>query len=301
MLPELRRVRPGVHLFTSPRGADALAEVGLVPDLVIIEHQTALDAHFSASDLSHRRTRTLSRAPLVAVDAKTPPALLADVHPDRVLVMDPLPTWGLWPATAAALALASGTHAVALVGVDLGTRFRPDPAHAPLRDLLGVLAARTDVSCVDVGAGGALKPNWHLATLERVSGSRTARALDVDGRAWLTVAERHARAADAHRRMAPLVEQAEATLAAACLVRDGASGGDVATLRTRLVDLLAEALPRRVDVQEGLGAAFLPRFLRTAPDLELGRSLWRPAALAAHELIQQYRTLGARLAGEVVR
>ena len=51
----------------------------------------------------------------------------------------------------------------------------------------------------------------------------------------------------------------------------------------------------RVDVQEGLGASFLPRYWRTAPDPSLGEGLWRAAALASHELVQQHRSLGVLL------
>jgi hypothetical protein len=299
MLPSLRRVRAGVHLFTSPRGADALAEAGLVPDLVLVEHQTPLDAHFSARDLSHRNTRALTRVPLVAADARTPAAMLAGIPADRLFVPDPLPTWGVWPATAVALALASGAQTVALAGIDLGTSQRPDPAQAPLRAVLALLAAQTDVASVDVGTGGAPKPGWPRATLDAIATGGPARPLAPDVRPWRTADARLELAAGCWRRVAPLVAQAESTLAAACRVRDGDhSPAACADMEDSFARLLAAGMrvETRVDVQDGLGASFLPRFWRTSPDPALGCRLWRPAALAAHELINQHRSLTRRLA-----
>jgi hypothetical protein len=298
VLPELRRVRRAVHLFTSPRGTAALAEAQMVPDLVLVEHQTPLDAHFSAQDLSHRTTHALDRVPLVATDARTPAALLTGVSTDRILVLDPLPTWGLWPATAAALALSSGAQAVALAGIDLGTHQRPDPLQGPLRALLALLAAGADVDCVDVGAGGASKPGWPAAALDAMAPGGTASALVLTRRPWLTVQARYEAARACHRRLAPLAADAVATLETACLVRDGDhSPATGAALWDGLARLLAagQRLEMRMDVQDGLGASFLPRLWRTPPDIALGAQLWRPAALAAHELVGQYAALDRRL------
>jgi hypothetical protein len=299
MLARLRRIRTGVHLFTSPRGADALAEVGIVPDLLLVEHQSPLDAHFTERDRSHRDTQALARAPLVAADVRTPAALLAGVSCDRTFVPDPLPTWGLWPATAVALALASGTHAVALVGIDLGTVRQADPAQAPLRALLALLAAHTDVHCVDASPGGAPKPGWHPGTFDVMAEGGVAERLALTARPWLTVDARHDRAMACWHRLGVLIAQAEATLAAACRVRDGdRSPTAVADLHAVFGGLIAagESVQTRMDVQDGLGASFVSRFWRTPPDPAIGTQLWRPAALAAHELVRQHASLGGRLA-----
>jgi hypothetical protein len=56
-----------------------------------------------------------------------------------------------------------------------------------------------------------------------------------------------------------------------------------------------ESATTRQDLQDGLGISFLPRYWRSAPDLSLGAQLWRPALLAAHELLQQHHHLGGRL------
>ncbi len=299
-LPALRRVRRGLCLFTSPRGADALLEAGLVPDLVVVEHQTALDAHFSVQDVSHRHARGLACAPLIAADARTPAALLAGIAPDRLFVPDPLPTWGLWPATAAALALASGAGSVSLLGVDLGLRGRPDPSQTPLRHLLELLAAHTEVPCGDAGAGGSEKAGWRLMTLDALAAGGPVHGLTPRLSPWLSTDARYRRAGADWQQLGPLAAEAEAALASAARVRDGDRSADAcAAMRGRFARLLeAGADPDiRALVQDGLGCSFLPRYWRTPPDRTLGERLWRPLALAAHEVTGQYHTLGERLLG----
>lgn len=296
LLPDVRRLRSGLHLFTSPRGAELLAAAGIVPDLVLVEHQTALDAQFSLRDQSHRRSHAL--APLVAADARTPAALLHGVPADRLFVPDPLPTWGLWPATAVSLGLLSGAQSVALLGIDLGSREHPDPLQAPLRDLLGLLAMHATVACVDVGGSGAAKPHWRDATLDVIAAGGAVPPLRLDARPRPPAAARHAHALAAWQRTAPLAADARATLHAACQVRDGdTSSRGRARLRDGFERLLSAgaAVGARIDVQDALGASFLPRFWRTPPDATLGAQLWRPAALASHELVHQHHALGQRL------
>lgn len=296
-LPALGQVRDGVHLFTSPRGADALAEAGITPDLVVIEHQTPLDAHFSTRDRSHRRTDSLARVPLVAADARTPAAMLAGVAADRLFVPEPLPTWGLWPATSVALATLAGARSIVLLGVDLGTADRLDPVQAPLRALLELLAAHAGVPCLDAGAGGAPKQHWFPTPLDLLAGS-PRQPLELCARPWTTAAVRHQRAAAAWQRVLPIVEDAAATVSAACAVRDGDGSANMRSrLQAGLEALIAagESATARRDLQDGLGLSFLPRYWRRAPDLSIGPQLWRPAALAAHELVHQHHHLGARL------
>ncbi len=297
-LPGLHRLRPALHLITSPRGAEVLALAGLVPDLVVVEHQTALDAQFSVSDQSHRRSHALAAVPLVAADVRTPAGLLASVSADRLFVPDPWPSWGLWPATAVALALRAGAGRVCLVGIDLGTVAHPDPAHAPLRDLLGLLARHAPVPCLDLGAGGAQKPHWTPSTVETVASDRPVEPVRLDARPWWTPAERRCRATEIWQRLRPLDTRAQATLAAAGAVRDGdRSVGTVQRMSGALEHLLAagQELNTRIDIQDGLGVSFLPRLWRTPPDLGLGPQLWRAAALASHEFVAQHRTLGHQL------
>jgi hypothetical protein len=296
-MPLLRQVRDAVHLFTSPRGADALAEAGITPDLVVVEHQTPLDAHFSARDLSHRQTGSLSRVPFVAADARTPAALLSGIDLDRLFVPDPLPTWGLWPATSVALALAAGARSVALLGIDLGNAERPDPSQTPLQSLLELLAAHAGVPCLDAGEGGAPKRHWFPTPLAMLAGS-TRQPLSLVSRPWTTAAVRYATASAAWQRALPIIEDAAGTVSAACAVRDGDGSANMRSkLQGGFEALMAagESPATRQDLQDGLGISFLPRYWRQAPDLAIGAQLWRPAALAAHELLHQHHHLGARL------
>lgn len=297
-LPALRGLRRGLHLVTSPRGAEVLADAGLVADLVVIEHQTALDAQFSVGERAHRIPRGLAAVPLVAAGASTPAALVDGLTPEQLFVPEPLPSWGVWPATAVALALGAGAARVALLGIDLGTREHPDGAHAPLADLLGLLAGATAVPCVDLGTGGAAKAHWAPGTLDAFAAGGAVAPLTLDARPWLTPSARHARAAAAWHRLTPLITQAADTLAAAVAVGDGDdSPRAVRGVVDGLASLLAAGaqVDTRADVQEGLGAVFLPRYWRDAPDGALGPRLWRAAALASHELVRQHRTLGAML------
>jgi len=296
-LPALRRIRDAVHLFTSPRGVDALAEAGIVPDLVLIEHQTPLDAHFSARDVVHRRTDSLSRVPFVAADARTPAPLLAGIASDRLFVPEPLPTWGLWPATSVALAITAGARSIALLGVDLGSVSGPDPSQAPLLALLELLAAHAGVPCLDAGDGGALKKHWFPTPLDLLTGG-TRRPLDLVTRPWASASVRYARASAAWQRVLPVIEDAASTVSAACAVRDGDGSANTRSKLQAGLEALLQAgasAAARQELQEGLGISFLPRYWRTPPDLSIGPQLWRPAALAAHELLRQHHHLGARL------
>src|SRR5690606_22642579 len=109
--------RSRLHVVTSPRGAELLAQHGLAPDLVLIEHRTALDAHHSVTEARDRGVEGLKLAPLVAAEWRTPAALLEGVSPGRLFVPEPLPTWGCWPATAAALAVQGGALRIGLLGI----------------------------------------------------------------------------------------------------------------------------------------------------------------------------------------
>lgn len=290
----LARHRNRLHLLTSLRGATALSEAGLTADLVLVEHQSAVDAQFSVNDLAHRRQRGLDADSWVAADARTPAALLRGVASERLYIPDPMPTVGLWPATAIAIGILAGAGTVALLGVDLGRAGAPDPLHAPLRDLLAWMAAYTDVRCVDLGVGGAEKPHWRPSTFDDLALDGAVPPLVLDARPWSTPSERHADLSAALARLAPFVQEASATLTAALAVRDRQSSSDACSALTHGVERLLAASTsrtRRIDVQDALGVTFLPRLWRTPPCPSLGASLWRPAALACHEIVQQHHAL----------
>ena len=69
---DLRRLRNRMRVATSPRGAEALRDLEIVPDLVFVEHRTALDAHHTARYWRDGRTNVLQSVPLIAADWRTP-------------------------------------------------------------------------------------------------------------------------------------------------------------------------------------------------------------------------------------
>lgn len=293
-MPELARHRANVRVFTSPRGAALLAEHGLRPDLVIVEHRTALDAQHSAQLRADGGPDALRDAPLVAAEWRTPASLLTGVAADRLFVPDPCPTWGWWPATAAALAIDGGAARVGLLGIDLGAAGRPDPAFDSLAQLLTLIARVGGAEAMDCGAIGARKPGWTLAPLDALAVGRCAGPLRLE--------RRMAPPPDAlvdtlilrQRALTPLVERARRIHAVGLDARRGA--------KTQALDgLVAEMLAWgqdpaiRLDVQEGLGVSFLPRLWRTGVDAGLGRQLWRPLVLALDEVVAQATRLDGLL------
>ncbi len=289
----LGRVRRHVVVVTSPRGAAALLPHGIVPDLVLVEHQTAIDAHHSARTVADADATMLGMCPLVAADWRTPAGVLAGVAPGALFVPAPLPAWGLWPATAVALALNAGAARVALLGVDLGTIEAPDPAHAPLIGLLELLARLGGAVTID--CGGTAKSGWIKAGIEAAAGRRHKAPLRAHLRRAPRAAERVADARAGLERLAPVVDRARAICALATAARAGRSS------TAALVDAAGEITAWRDDaqvrlsVQETLGAAFLPRLWRIGIDPLLGEALWRPLLLATHELVAQADTLSATL------
>ncbi len=292
-LPTLARMKDRMWLFTSPRGAELLAGHGLVPDLVLFEHRTALDAHHSTRHVLDGHSSTLGAVPLVAADWRTPSALLNGVPPNRLFVPDPLPTWGMWPATAAALAANAGATRIGLLGVDLGTTDRPDQAFAPLASLLGVIAKVSRVKTVDCGPVGARKPGWSVGTLESLASDEPIGVLEVVRRSAPSIDERYALAQHARRRLSRIVSRSRHILAMSLKARAG--DRTVRGLEAGATDLLSWSHDPevRLDLQESLGLSFLPRMWRTGIDLRLGSELWRPLVLATHELVGQADRLDA--------
>jgi hypothetical protein len=295
-LAEIKKLAGRVRIFTSPRGAEVLLPNGIVPDVVLIEHHTALDAHHSARHLGDCTNPVLSSCPLVAADSRTPAALVAAIPAASLFIPTQLPTWGLWPATAAAMAIEAGASRVALVGVDLGTATQPDPAHAPLAALLALIARLSPVVALDCGAGGATKRGWLKAALAEAAGARVRGTCELNGHPAPRQEDRLARARGDLRELAPIVERASALLAAATDARARVARPQSSMLEAGSAEMMAwrDDARIRVLVQECLGVAFLPRLWRIGIDPALGAALWRPVMLATHELVEQAQAL-ARL------
>ena len=292
-LDALKRLKGRVRIFTSPRGAEALLPHGIVPDLVLVEHQTALDTHHSARHLADAVREVLPACPLIAADWRTSAALLRGVSPDVLFVPEPLPTWGLWPATAAAMAIDAGASRIALLGIDLGTATRPDPAQAPLTALLGLLARLAPIVALDCGAG-APKRGWVRVSLAEAAGEPVAGICDVHAVAAPRKAVRADQGRAALAAHAAVVDEARHLMEFAGLARSG-KRVPAALLRAgaaALMDWRNDAGVRRF-AQETLGLSFLPRLWRVQIDLSLGDALWRPVMLATHELVRQAEALDA--------
>jgi hypothetical protein len=269
-----------------------LAAHGIVPDLVLVEHRTAIDAHHATRHLRDAGVDPLRTAPLVAAEWRTPPALLAGVAPQRLFVPDPLPTWGPWPATAVALAAEAGAARIGLLGVDLGAAHKPDPAFTPLARLLGLLAHLVPSETIDCGAAGTRKPGWKVESLDAMASDAALAPLDVHRRPAASVDERMIDARKTHDRLSSIVAGARHALELGLRAR---AGQRLTGLEDAASEMLSwsGAFDARIDLQEGLGLSFLPRLWRTGIDLALGPALWRPIVLATHELVAQAERLDA--------
>ena len=283
----LKRLQGRARIFTSPRGAETLLRQRIVPDLVLIEHQTALDAHHSARHLGDSTHEVVPACPLVAADWRTPAALLRGVSNEALFVPSPLPSWGLWTATAAAMAVEGGASRVALLGVDLGTADQPDPAHQPLIAVLALIARLAPVVLLDCGAG-ATKRGWLKASLDEAAGSSVSGMCALISHPAPSMQERFAEARAALDSYSGIVESARGLLALASEARDGNS-----RIGPHLTAAVEEMMAWRNDpgirvfAQECLGLSFLPRLWRSGVDLSLNHALWRPLMLATHELVRQ--------------
>ena len=291
----LKQARGCLRIFTSPRGAEALLAHGIVPDLVIVEHQTAIDAHHTARLLGGP---VLGMCPLVAADWRTPRKLVAGVSAWSLFVPAQLPTWGRWPATAVAMALEAGASRLALLGVDLGTTEVPDPAHAPLRAVLELLAVLGSAATFDCGTGGARKRGWVAASVAELAGAYVHAPLETQ--LYLAPSSdqrlRDARAGLAE--LAPVVQRAARLRTLATEARSSRRPTWTPSLQAGIDEIMGWRQDPRVRVllQECLGASFLPRFWRSGIDPSLGDALWRPLLLATHEVTAQAETLAAAAA-----
>ncbi len=286
----LRDLRPHLSIWTSIRGAEALATHGVTPDLGIIQHPSDLDAYLTTRHLGDRNgSHPLSGVPAVLLERRTPAALLAGLDPARLGLVDGAIGWGLWPATLAALAIASGATTVALVGIDLGTPDRVDPAQEPLAELLSLVADRAPagVSVADAGCG-APKRGWHSAPLHIVASAGPTGTVDVRRTRRDAAEARRETLVAQIQALAPLVAEAEDAHALALAAR---TRGDHTSCRAALADHWHTLLEHgedggtRLALQEGLGARLLPSLWRHAP-VDPPGPLWRPVLLVSDEIVR---------------
>lgn len=284
---DLRRLRRHVSIWTSLRGAEALAALDLNPDLVIVQHLTDLDAYLTQRHLRDRDgVNPLGGAPLVIAAPQTPTPILLGVPRDRIAVVDPALGWGHWSATLTALACSSGAAAVALVGVDLGSPSQPDPAHAPVRLLLELIARGSSINTFDAGDGAA-KTGWPRQRIDSIVEARGSRAVTNGGERWASTDERHA-ALDASLREIRDHVEAAAEFCSRALINRAAGGRADGPLNEAWSVLMSwrESQSVRTAFQEGLGVRFLPQFWRR-DRIRLAGPAWRPVLLATDEVVRQ--------------
>ena len=285
----VKALRPRVRIFTSARGAAALRGYGIEPDLVVVEYQNATAARHAI----RQRAMTWNGNAVVAADWRAPATLLARIPRELLFVPSPAATWGLWQATAVAMAADAKASRIALLGVDL-----TDPGDAPLKALLELLARLAPFTALDCTGGATPKRGWVTADVAEIAGTKVVGQLDTN---WWAAPAAAARAEQAHAdlvELAPTVDRAQRLLSVAESAREMGDIASTLAVEAGLEEIMGwRHLPRvRVLIQETLGASFLPRLWRTGVDPSLGRALRRPLLLATHELTRRADTLAERIA-----
>lgn len=178
----LRRLRGELAIVTSLRGARALWDLGIIPDLVLLTEASPLEATLTlVNSRAAGSIDILAEAPLVAADTQTPAELIHGVSPDRLFIPSYCPSWTWWPAAAAAMAVDGGARHIGLLGIDLGSPHGTDPSYQPLLALLELLATLPEVRCLDCGRG-APKLGWESCRLEDLASGRTTDGFVLDSR-----------------------------------------------------------------------------------------------------------------------
>ncbi len=95
----LRRLRRELAIVTSLRGARALCDLGIVPDLVLLTEASPLDATLTlVNGRAAHSIEQLSEVPLVAADERTPAEVIRGIASDRLFIPSYCPSWTWWPA-----------------------------------------------------------------------------------------------------------------------------------------------------------------------------------------------------------
>ncbi len=255
----VKRVRGHVRIFTSPEGAAMLAGYGVKADLVLVDPASSVSPKSGAA---------------VAADWRTPRELLAGVSPELLFVPAASPTWGVWPATAVAMAVDAGASRVAIVGFDESSHAgrRPDEARAPLLELIARLAPFTAFDC-----GGVSVParGWVAASVHEVAGNPVSGRLEMSLWRAASREERALLLREELAELAPILDRAR-ELSASTTLADGTIGEVIAWREQPRV---------RVLLQESLGVSLLPRLWRLGADQSYGRS--RRVRLALSEIVAQ--------------
>ena len=105
----LRRLRRELAIVTSLRGARALCDLGIVPDLVLLTEASPLDATLTlVNGRAAHSIEQLSEVPLVAADERTPAEVIRGIASDWLFIPSYCPSWTWWPAAAVAMVVEVG-------------------------------------------------------------------------------------------------------------------------------------------------------------------------------------------------
>jgi hypothetical protein len=283
---DLRAVRARVLVVSDPAGAAALQRHALTPDLVIIERGPG-----GREDAPGTESPLLGSRAALLIEPSAPIAAFERGAGIRRLARD-LPSWGVWPATAVAVALRGGATRLVTLGLD-GTIDADERARTDA--LLSALAIHCAADCLEIapqtGRAGWWPVSWPNVVPIDAPGSAALTWHDVGGTALLR--------AEAERDLlflAPLLPHAREALALARRARAGETVGSRDLCRAIEMLLVWGADPSiRWALHRALGLTFLPRLWRTGVSMASPQRLWRPIVLALHELIEQADRFESRL------
>jgi hypothetical protein len=255
----VKRVRGHVRIFTSPEGAAMLAGYGVRADLVLVDPASSISAKGGS---------------LVAADWRTPRELLTGVSTESLFVPAASPTWGVWPATAVAMAVDAGASRVAIVGLDESSTAnqKRGEERVALLELIARLGTFTAFDC-----GGAVAParGWVAASVHEVGGNAVSGRMDM--KLW--------RAAGRDERALLLREELAELSGILDRARELSASTALADAAVAEVIAWREQPRLRVLLQESLGVSLLPRLWRLGADQSTGRS--RRVRLALSEIVAQ--------------
>jgi hypothetical protein len=282
----LRGVRGRVLIVTDPIGAIALQRQSITPDLVLVEREPG-----GREDAPGTEPLMLGSRAALLIEPSAPIAAFERSAVTRRLARD-LPSWGVWPATAVAVALRGGATRLVTLGLD-GTTDSDERARTDA--LLSALAVHAAAECLEIGAPSGRAGWWPVSWLNVVP----ADAPPQPSLAWQDLGGTELLRAEAERDLlflAPLLPHARAALALARGARAGEAVGGRDLCRAVEMLLIWGADPSiRWALQRALGLTFLPRLWRTGVSMASAQRLWRPIVLALHELVEQADRFESRL------
>ncbi len=287
-LAALNANRRRVLVVTGPEGARRLHAEGIAADLVILEPPPGANL----PDAGEAGPLPATGAACL-IDPAAPVRPGEDAATVRWLARA-LPTWGVWPATAAAMAISGGAGRVALLGVaDDPDVWRADPARTDA--LLAVLASHGQCECLEIGSATTRGGWWPVSWTNLVPADPSSPPVlgwRDDGPAEIL---REYAFADLQR-LAPLLPDALRGLELGRRARAGAPVSSRDLMRTIEVMLAwGSDASLRWTLQRALGLSFLPRLWRTGVSMGTPDRLWRPIVLALTELVGQADRFESRL------